>query len=320
MRKTTHLLFCSNIRFIMLSMKKTIITDNIFYNVKNTSLALGFFDGVHNGHQKVLTDTISLAKKLGTKSVVVTFKNHPVELLYGVVPEFITTPEERIELFKQLGFDVVIMAEFTKEIAEMTAEQYFKQIILNFAPKSISIGYNHKFGAKQSGDIGFLEKKAKYNDFILNVSSPVKDKNEVTSSTLIRNLIKDGDMQKTQQLLKKPYFIRNIVVKGMQRGRLIDFPTANLEFPNNKVVPKFGVYSGNVFWNNQKFKAIANVGLRPTFNDIEQPLLEIYIFDFDKNIYGENIEFEFLNKIRDEIKFKNIDALKEQIKKDIKLA
>ena len=301
-------------------MKKTIITEDIFYNVKNTSLALGFFDGVHNGHQKVLTDTIALAKKLGTKSVVVTFKNHPVELLYGVIPEFITTPEERIELFKELGFDVVIMAEFTKEIAEMTAEQYFKQIILNFAPKSISVGYNHKFGAKQSGDIDFLENNAKENDFILNVCSPVKDKNEVTSSTLIRNLIKVGDVKKAKKLLNKPYSIKNIVVKGMQRGRLINFPTANLEFPENKIIPKFGVYSGNVHINNKSFKAIANVGLRPTFDDLEQPLLEVYIFDFNKDIYGENIEFEFLNKIRDEIKFKNIDALKEQIKKDIKMA
>lgn len=301
-------------------MKKTIITEDIFYNVKNTSLALGFFDGVHNGHQKVLTDTIALAKKLGTKSVVVTFKNHPVELLYGVIPEFITTPEERIELFKELGFDVVIMAEFTKEIAEMTAEQYFKQIILNFAPKSISVGYNHKFGAKQSGDIDFLENNAKENDFILNVCSPVKDKNEVTSSTLIRNLIKIGDVKKAKKLLNKPYSIKNIVVKGMQRGRLINFPTANLEFPKNKIIPKFGVYSGNVHINNESFKAIANVGLRPTFDDLEQPLLEVYIFDFNKDIYGENIEFEFLNKIRDEMKFKNIDALKEQIKKDIKMA
>jgi len=303
----------------MFSMKKTIITEDIFYNIKNTSLALGFFDGIHNGHQKVLNDTIALAKKLGTKSVVVTFKNHPVELLYSVIPEFITTPEERIELFKELGFDVVIMAEFTKEIAEMTAEQYFKQIILNFAPKSISVGYNHKFGAKQSGDIDFLENNAKENDFILNVCSPVKDKNEVTSSTLIRNLIKNGDVKKAHQLLLKPYSVKNVVVKGMQRGRLINFPTANLEFPENKIIPKFGVYSGNVYINKQNFKAIANVGLRPTFDDIEIPLLEIFIFDFDKEIYGEIIEFEFLNKIRDEVKFKNIDALKEQIKKDIQM-
>jgi len=224
-----------------------------------------------------------------------------------------------IHLFKELGFDVVIMAEFTKEIAEMTAEQYFKQIILNFAPKSISVGYNHKFGAKQSGDIDFLENNAKENDFILNVCSPVKDKNEVTSSTLIRNLIKNGDVKKAHQLLLKPYSVKNVVVKGMQRGRLINFPTANLEFPENKIIPKFGVYSGNVYINKQNFKAIANVGLRPTFDDIEIPLLEIFIFDFDKEIYGEIIEFEFLNKIRDEVKFKNIDALKEQIKKDIQM-
>ena len=298
-------------------MKTTFITDDIKPNLKYTSLALGFFDGLHQGHQKVLNDALEYSRKLGTKSVVLTFKNHPVELLYDVKPEFITTPEERLELFKNMGFDAVIMSEFTAEIASMSAEDYFNEIIMNLAPKSISVGYNHKFGAGQGGDISFLEELSKENDFILGVSSPVKNKNEVTSSTLIRNLIKAGEVFKARYLLGKSYCVKNTVVSGAQRGRLMNFPTANLLFPDNKIVPKFGVYAGEAVVDGKKYKAIANVGLRPTFDDLIIPLIEVHILNFSNNIYGKSLEFKFLYKIRDEIKFTSIDALKEQITKDI---
>ena len=295
----------------------TYISENLTPNIKNTSLALGFFDGIHKGHQRVLSDALRLSKKLGTKSVVLTFKNHPVEVLYNVVPEFITTCEERIEIFKQMGFDAVIMADFTEDIAHMTADEYFRKIILNLEPKSISLGYNHKFGANQSGDSVFLEKISRKYDFILSVAEPVKNKNEITSSTLIRNSIKDGDVQKAFRLLGSPYKVKNIVIHGAKRGRELNYPTANLIFPDKKIVPKFGVYAGNAKINGKTFNAIANVGLRPTFGDIKAPLLEVHILDFDADIYGKVLEFEFMRKIRDEIKFTNVDKLKEQILRDI---
>ncbi len=295
----------------------TIITEDLTANIKNTSLALGFFDGIHKGHQKVLTDALKLSKELGTKSVVLTFKNHPVEVLYDVIPEFITTYEERIEIFKQMGFDAVIMADFTKDIAHMPADEYFRKIILNFEPKSISLGYNHKFGANQSGDCDFLENISRRYDFILSVAEPVKNKNEITSSTLIRNSIKDGDVQKASRLLGSPYKVKNVVIHGAKRGRELNFPTANLMFPDKKIVPKFGVYAGCAIVNGKTFDAIANVGLRPTFGDIQVPLLEVHILKFNADIYGKVLEFEFLRKIRDEIKFTNVDKLKEQILRDI---
>ena len=295
----------------------TYISENLTPNIKNTSLALGFFDGIHKGHQKVLSDALRLSKELGTKSVVLTFKNHPVEVLYNVVPEFITTCEERIEIFKQMGFDAVIMADFTEDIAHMTADEYFRKIILNLEPKSISLGYNHKFGANQSGNSVFLEKISRKYDFILSVAEPVKNKNEITSSTLIRNSIKDGDVQKAFRLLGSPYKVKNVVIHGAKRGRKLNYPTANLIFPDKKIVPKFGVYAGNAKINGKTFNAIANVGLRPTFGDIKAPLLEVHILDFSADIYGRVLEFEFMRKIRDEIKFTNVDKLKEQILRDI---
>ena len=295
----------------------TYISENLTPNIKNTSIALGFFDGIHKGHRRVLYDALRLSKELGTKSVVLTFKNHPVEVLYNVVPEFITTYEERIEIFKQMGFDAVIMADFTENIAHMTADEYFRKIILNLEPKSISLGYNHKFGANQSGDSVFLEKISRTYDFILSVAEPVKNKNEITSSTLIRNSIKDGDVQKAFRLLGSPYKVKNVVIHGAKRGRELNYPTANLIFPDKKIVPKFGVYAGNAKINGKTFNAIANVGLRPTFGDIKAPLLEVHILNFGADIYGKILEFEFLHKIRDEIKFTNVDKLKEQILRDI---
>ncbi len=299
-------------------MKNTYVTDNIFSpNIKNTSLALGFFDGIHKGHKKVLNDTILMAKKLGTQSTVLTFKNHPVELLYNVEPEFITTAEERLEIFKKMGFDAVIMADFTEEISKLTAQEYFEKIISPLQPKSITVGYNHKFGAKQSGDAEFLKVLSKVHDFIVSVIEPIKLKKEVTSSTLIRNAIKLGETSRAQTLLEKPYSVKNIVIRGAQRGRLIDYPTANLAFPEKKIVPKFGVYKGNAILDGKCYNAIANIGLRPTFGDLLVPLIEVHILNFNKNIYGEILEFQFLNKIRDEMKFPSIEKLKEQIAKDM---
>ena len=299
-------------------MSSILITDNMMPQIKNTSLALGFFDGIHKGHQRVLLDALNFSKQLGTKSVVLTFKNHPIEILNGITPEFITTYEERLNIFEKMGFDVVIMADFTKDIAELSANEYFEKIILNLAPKSISIGYNHKFGANQSGDVKFLLNKSEKYDFVLSSISPVKSKNEIASSTLIRNLIKSGDVAKAIDFLGKSYKIKNVIKKGAQRGRTIDFPTANMLFPSKKIIPKFGVYFGNAILDGEFYKAIANVGLRPTFGDLKSPLIEVHILNFNSDIYGKVLEFEFLSKIRDEMKFTSIEKLKEQISQDVK--
>lgn len=297
-----------------------IISDDLFVKTKNTSLALGFFDGIHNAHKKVLESAINYSKKLGTQSAVITFKNHPVEVLWDVKPEFITTFEERIEIFKNMGFDIIVMADFTKELALTNAEDYYKNVISTFHPKSISVGFNFKFGARQSGDIEFLKQKAQKDGFILDVTENIKSKNEVISSTLIRNTIKQGNMKKVRDLLGYNYKIKSKVLKGVNRGEKLDYRTANLTIPDKKVIPAFGVYRGIITFDNKRYDAIANFGFRPTFADINSPLLEVHIFDFEKNIYNTNVEFEFVDYIRPEIKFKNEEELQKQIKSDIKTA
>ena len=298
-----------------------IVTNDLNFDIKETSLALGFFDGIHLGHQRVLNDAINFSKKLGTKSVVLTFRNHPTEILYGQKCEFITTPEERTDIFEKMGFDVVIMADFTDEIARMTHEEYFKKVIQNLNPKSISIGYNHKFGAKKLGNAEFLMTNCKKTGCELSIAEQIKTENDITvSSTFIKNLIKSGETEEASRLMIKPFSMKNTVIKGMQRGREMGFPTANLEFPDKKLIPKNGVYAGYTAINGIKLPSVANVGLRPTFNDISAPLTEIHILKFNKNLYGEDIEFEFVKKLRDEVRFSAADALIGQINSDIQTA
>ncbi|MDD3594283.1 MAG: riboflavin biosynthesis protein RibF [Candidatus Gastranaerophilales bacterium] len=283
----------------------------------SSSLALGFFDGLHLGHQKVIQNAIDMSKQLCTKSVILTFQNHPVELLYNVKPEFIKTPDERIKLFQKLGVDIVVMPEFSRDIAILNAQQYFDQIIMKFNPKSITTGFNHHFGSQQSGNSAFFIKKSKEYDFIFREIEAVKIKNEIISSTLIRNAIKAGDVEIAAKLLLEPYKIKNMVKEGDKRGKTLGYPTANLEIPENKIAPKAGVYFGYVSVGNIKYKAVANAGFHPTFNIAPKEILEVHILDFDRDIYGETIEFTFIEKLRDEIKFKTAEALKEQMALDV---
>lgn len=296
-------------------MNNFLITDKLMPdNIKGVSLALGFFDGLHRGHARVLKSALVHAKKLGTKSVVLTFKNHPMGILYGLKEEFITIPSERLALFKRIGFDAVIMADFTREVAGMSAQDYFEKVIMNLEPKSISIGYNHRFGAKKTGDCDFLRKVASEHGIILDiVQSAVLDTNLAVSSTSVKNMIKAGAVDDAAHLLIKPYSVRGKVIKGMQRGRQLGFPTANIEFQKTKLVPKFGVYAGKAIVGGVEYDAVANVGLRPTFNDIEKPLTEVNIINFNKSLYDEIIEFRFLKMIREEARFFSVEALIEQI-------
>ncbi|MFA6990037.1 MAG: bifunctional riboflavin kinase/FAD synthetase [Candidatus Gastranaerophilaceae bacterium] len=292
----------------------TKIKDNMF---SKTSLALGFFDGLHLGHKQVILDTIKKSEELSTSPTVLTLANHPVEVLWDVKPEFITTLDERLELFENTGIENVVIFEFTKELAHYSAEEYLKNVILKLNPKSITMGYNHHFGAEKTGDDNFLKTAGEKFGFNVSVISPVQLDGKTISSTLIRNLIKTGQASEVVKFLGRAYKIKNKVIKGEQRGRKIGFPTANLTVPTRKIVPGFGVYIGTVIHNNILYNCIINVGLRPTFEDLTEPLVEVHILDFDKDIYGEILEVNFCKKIRNETKFSSIDELKSQIQKDL---
>lgn len=295
------------------------IFDEINENL-GLSLAFGFFDGVHLGHQEVIKTAVNFAKENNTKSAVITFQDHPCCYFYHVEPRYIITRHDKIKMFEDLGVDCLYMIKFDEYLAMMNASEYLKDVIIkNFAPKSISTGFNHSFGAKKSGDVKLLCTMQK--DFCYEYSEvpPVLYHGEVISSTRIREDLALGNIKMVNSMLGYDYFLEETVVEGQKLGRQLGFKTANLVYPENLVEIGRGVYKVKVQYNGEIFDGIANFGLRPTLGDIEKAILEVHIFDFDKEIYGEKIKVTFSKKIRDEKKFKSLDELKEQIRVDISL-
>lgn len=278
---------------------------------------MGVFDGVHEGHKKVLLDAVKQAEILKSKSVAVTFSVHPRFVLHKTKTEMIMSLEQRLEIFKSLGLDAAVILAFDSRLAELSARDYLENILIySLNPKSITTGYNHRFGADREGGGRFLEEQSRKYGFSTTVVSPVKIDGHMVSSSAVRKLILKGAMPLAKKFLGRDFTIRGIVVHGQHLGRTMGFPTANLEISEEIIIPLSGVYSGFAKVGNEKFKAVINAGKRPTIGKLKKDLIEAHILDFDKDIYGETIEVSFLDRIRDEIKFSSIDELKAQITKD----
>lgn len=279
----------------------------------NLSLALGYFDGVHLGHQAVIKQAVDFARENNTKSAVITFKDHPCCYFYGVCPKYILTRQEREQQISKLGVDYLYELDF-ESISGLTASEYLKDILIKyFTPSAISTGYNHNFGYQKSGGVKYLAQEAKKFDYKYFEMSPQKSNNNIISSTAIRNFLSTGEIEKANKMLGYKFLTRGEVIKGNQIGRTIGFKTANLIYPGELISLPFGVYSVDT----QFGKGIANFGTRPTVEG-KGVLLEVHILDFDKDIYGENITVEFNKMIRKEKKFLSLEDLKEQINQDIK--
>lgn len=287
---------------------------------KGLSLALGFFDGVHLGHQSVIKSAVEFAKKNETKSAVITFQDHPCCFFYHVKPKYLIRRHDKIKLFEDLGVDYLYFLKFDEYLAMMDASQYLQDVIIKyFAPSAISTGFNHMFGAKKSGDVRLLctlQKDFCYQYFEV---PPVLYDKEVISSTRIREDLALGNIEMVNAMLGYDYFLEETVVEGQHLGRTIGFKTANLVYPENLIEVGKGVYKVKIEYNGDIFEGIANYGLRPTVANNENSILEVHILNFDKDIYGEKLKVTFLKKIRDEKKFDSLDELKEQIKKDVNL-
>ncbi len=282
---------------------------------KNIALALGFFDGVHAGHQAVIKSAVDFARQNETKSAVITFKEHPQVVLRGCAPEYISTEEERRRNLEKLGVDFCYELDFSA-ISGMDGEEYVREILVkNFAPISISTGFNHNFGAKKSGTpelLADLGEKYGYKYFKI---APVEIDGEVVSSSLIRKKLAAGEVKQVCELLGRPFSISGIVQKGAGLASKIGFKTANVSYPEKICKLPFGVYAVRA----NGMKGIANFGVKPTFENLTAtPLLEVHILNFDKDIYGETLQIEVLDFLRAEKKFSSADELVSQIKNDIR--
>ena len=287
---------------------------------RNSILAIGNFDGVHIGHKKVLKEALKKAKKTKRKFGLLTFEPVPVMFFNKkIINHRLDAFSQKISNLKKEKLDFVIIQKFNKKFSKLSYQDFiykvlYKKIKCNY----LYVSKNFKFGKERKGDVSKLkifEKKYFYKTII---TPPLLKKKKTISSTIIRKLLKRGEIKKANYLLDRKWEIIGKVIKGSQRGRKIGFPTCNVLL-KKYVIPKFGVYAVNVKINNILKKGIANVGHRPTFNG-KKLLLEVNIFGIKKNLYNKNINVIFNKFIRPEKKFKNIIELKNQIRKDIKLA
>lgn len=286
--------------------------------ITNLSLALGFFDGVHLGHQEVISCAVMYARDLALDSAVVTFKEHPYCYFNGVSPKYILTLEDKYKYFEELGLDYVIELDFA-QICKLTPSEYLENILVKyFRPQVISTGFNHKFGVDKSGTVKFLSDHQDMYKYIYSATPPQSIYGDIISSTAIRKFIKSGSMYMASSMLGRKFSVSGSVIKGRELGRTIGYPTANIIYPLDIVEPPFGVYDVDVeLEDGSLYKGLANFGTAPTVSNDGVKTLEVYILNFDGDLYGKELKVSFNQMIRPEIKFDNMDDLKAQIEFDL---
>ena len=299
---------------------------SVFYNISelsqvtNSIVTIGTFDGVHLGHQKIIKRLVELKQKQGGEIVLFTFDPHPRKILFPEQKDLklITTTEEKCDILKQFGVDHVLVYPFTTEFSKMQAQDYISNIIVKgLKTKTLVIGYDHRFGSNREGSIDTLKQFAPIYHFDLE-EIPAQEINQLNvSSTRIRKAIEDGDIQTANDFLGYTFFITGEVIKGKQLGRTIGYPTANIFIDNaDKLIPKIGVYAVNVVLKGVTYKGMLNVGTNPTTDFDNKIKIEVNIFYFDADIYGETLKVEFVKWIRNEEKFANLDELKQALAND----
>lgn len=299
-----------------------LITDlsRITTKFTNTVLTLGNFDGLHLGHQELIKMVMKRARETGAVGMVVTFRPHPLKILAPEkCPPLISIYEEKIALFEKLGLDVLVKIPFTLDFSAMSPEDFTRGILCDLlGAREIFVGYNYRFGKGRAGDVGTLKRLGKEYGFVVREIEQISLDGEVISSTKIRKLLAEGSVEHAARLLGRAYAITGVVVKGDGRGRGLGFPTANIA-PKHSIIPADGVYAVRFFVREKFYDGIANVGMRPTFDE-KRLTIEVHILDFDEDIYGEEISLYFLGRIREERKFKSPDDLVRQIASDIRTA
>lgn len=290
--------------------------------IRNAVVTIGTFDGVHEGHRKILAQLKDEARHVAGESVLITFHPHPRKVLAPASGnrkpiQLINTPEEKIELLKREGLDHVVIVPFTKEFSNQSADAYVTDFLIGkFHPHTVIIGYDHRFGHDRKGDYRLLEDYAARMQFFLK-EIPEHVINSITvSSTRIREAIRSGDMQTANELLGYDFFFGGEVINGNRLGRTLGYPTANLGVnEEEKLVPGDGIYAVEAEVEGKRLKGMMSIGYRPTIGDNKR-MLEVNVFDFDEDIYGKIMRVYVKAWMRPEMKFDGLEALKEQLAKD----
>lgn len=289
---------------------------------ENSIVTLGTFDGVHLGHKEIIDTVVKKANKLGGRSFVITFYPHPRKVISGDNQLLLlNTPEEKAVLLEALGVENLLIINFTKEFSQLSPDEFVDKIILNkIGVKEIVIGHNHHFGKRRGGNIDFLINKGNKAGFKVTVISEYKTEDVGVNSSLIRKELQAGEIANVNKFLGRYYSFTGRVVKGDGRGKKLGFPTANLKTENNdKLLPAIGIYAVELFIENQKHLGLLSIGRRPTFYERGELVAEVYIYDFNENIYGKYVTVNVIELIRGEEKFSSADELIKRMKIDKKI-
>lgn len=278
-------------------------------------VALGVFDGVHRGHRYILGNAVRQARRIGRKSIVLTFWPHPQ------AKESIYSLQHRLRLIEEIGIDVCVVINFNKKFSRMTAGDFIKKILFaKLGAGLIYVGRNFRFGKGAKGDLSALEKLSGAYNFKVKPFAVLKVNNQPVSSTYIRRLIAKGDLGPAEKLLSRPVTILGTVIRGSSLGRKLGFPTANID-PHHEVLPPSGIYAVYAILDNRRLCGVCYIGAKPTFNrNQNKKHIEVYIFGLSKYIYAKFLEIQFVRKIREDRKFPSSASLIAQIRKDVAIA
>lgn len=283
------------------------------------AVSLGNFDGIHRGHRKLMEKNINLSKQFGLIPSVLLFKENTKNILNGE-REYLTSLEDKIEILSDLGIKCFCLLDFNEKFKNLSPEEFIEKILYKkLNAKYAIIGNNYHFGKMAKGDKDTLKAYEDEYDYKTYVVDFEMDEDRIINSTDIRQMIRDGNLKKANMELTRPYRMKGEVVKGMQRGRILNFPTANLDPYFKYVSPKFGVYFTKIYLDNEVYFALTDVGTNPTFENAHVKI-ETYILDFSKDIYGKEISVEFLEYLRPDYKFSSKEELIDQMNKDKKKA
>jgi riboflavin kinase/FMN adenylyltransferase len=277
---------------------------------------IGNFDGIHLGHQKIIEKVIQKGKEMQIKKVLITFDPHPARVIMpSKAPKLINNRHQKIKILEGLGIDILLFVPFDRDLSLMTAEEFLNEIMKKIDLSVIYIGENFRFGRNRSADCKTLAALGERLGFKVGCVPFIRADEKIVSSSLIREMVKTGQVEEVSLQLGRPYSIEGKVVPGEGRGRMMNIPTANIQ-PYNELIPERGIYISEMVVAGSKYESVTNIGIRPTF-DLSHQTIETHIMDFQNHIYGERVELFIHKKIRDEVKFESAEKLSERIQKDI---
>jgi riboflavin kinase/FMN adenylyltransferase len=283
-----------------------------------SAVTIGVFDGVHRGHQHLVAGLIERARAEGLASVALTFNPHPRTVIRpGVAVTYLTSLEERVELLQSLGLDAVGVLAFTSELAQLSPRDFLALLVDELQMRLLVVGPDFALGRNRAGTISVMRQVGQELGFRVEVAQLLAEDDEKVGSSSIRQALSDGDVERVQRLLGRPFSLRGPVVAGDMRGRTLGFPTANIAIGLDRALPAYGIYVTRAFVRESSYESCTSIGIRPTFDVEPRPTVETFIIDFNEDIYGQEMRIDLLARLRGEEKFDSVDELVAQMHKDI---